>query len=106
MKAWLSQQNVPFEVKDLLSTPPSREALAGFAKQTPGGVKEMVTPNTHFAEYQEHIAGKDLSDDQLLDLLAKVPNLLKKPVITDGPRILQGTKEPAKLAEFTGAART
>jgi arsenate reductase-like glutaredoxin family protein len=60
----------------------------------------MVTPNTHFPEYQEHIAGKDLSEDQLLDVLARVPNLLKKPVLVDGTRILQGTKEPEKLAAF------
>ena len=47
----------------------------------------MVTPNTHFPEYQEHIAGQDLSEEQLLDVLARVPNLLKKPVLTDGGRI-------------------
>ena len=105
MKAWLSQQAVAHEVKELLTTPPTRDALAGYAAQTPGGVKEMVTPNTQLADYQEHLAGKNLTDDQLLDLLAKVPNLLKKPVLTDGPRILQGTKDPARLAEFVGAAR-
>ena len=62
----------------------------------------MVTPNTQFPDYQEHVAGKDLTDDQILDLLARVPNLLKKPILVDGDRILQGTKDPAKLAEFTG----
>ena len=40
----------------------------------------MVTPNTHFPEYQEHIEGKDLAEEQLLDILARVPNLMKKPV--------------------------
>ena len=62
----------------------------------------MVTPNTHFPEYQEHVAGKNLTDDQLLDVLAKVPNLLKKPLLTDGAKFLQGTSDPARLAEFTG----
>ncbi len=63
----------------------------------------MVTPNTHFPEYQEHIAGKDLTEDQLLDILARVPNLLKKPIITDGSRILLGTSDPKLIAGFVGS---
>jgi len=66
----------------------------------------MVTPNTHFPEYQEHIAGKNLTDDQLLDLLARVPNLLKKPVLVDGARILQGTKDAARLEAFVKPMRS
>ena len=61
----------------------------------------MVTPNTQFPEYQEHIAGKNLTDDQLVDVLARVPNLLKKPILTDGSRVLQGTADPERLAGFT-----
>jgi arsenate reductase-like glutaredoxin family protein len=63
----------------------------------------MVTPNTHFPEYQKHIDGKDLTEDQLLDVLAQVPNLLQKPVITDGGRILLGTSDPKRLADFVGS---
>ena len=62
----------------------------------------MVTPNTHFPEYQEHIAGQDLSEEQLLDVLARVPNLLKKPVLTDGDRILLGPSALEVIAEFVG----
>ena len=62
----------------------------------------MVTLNTHFPEYQEHIAGKDLTEDELLDLLVRVPNLLNKPVVTDGDRILQGPDTPKLIAEFVG----
>lgn len=100
MKAWLSANRVPFDERDLLTQPPSRDDLARYARATPGGAREMVTPNTHFPEYQEHIAGKNLSDDQIVDLLARVPNLLRKPVLVDGKRILQGIKDPERLAAF------
>jgi arsenate reductase-like glutaredoxin family protein len=87
-------------VKDILTQPPSRQELAGFAKRTPGGVKEMVTKNAQMPDYQQHLAGKQLTDEQLLDLLAKVPNLLRKPLLTDGERVIQGVDDPAKLAAF------
>jgi hypothetical protein len=48
-------------------------------------------------EKKKHIAGKSLSDEQLLDLLAKVPNLLRKPLLVDGKRALQGNDDPARL---------
>jgi len=84
----------------MLSEPPSRQLLAEVAKGIPGGVREMVTIRTDSAEYQQHIAGKNLKDEQLLDLLAKIPNLLRKPLLVDGKRALQGVDDPTKLKSF------
>jgi arsenate reductase-like glutaredoxin family protein len=36
----------------------------------------------------------------LLDLLAKIPNLLRKPLLVDGKRALQGVDDSAKLKAF------
>jgi arsenate reductase-like glutaredoxin family protein len=60
----------------------------------------MVTVRTDSAEYQQNIAGKDLRDEQLLDLLARIPNLLRKPLLVDGKRALQGVDDPVKLRSF------
>jgi arsenate reductase-like glutaredoxin family protein len=84
----------------MLSDPPSRQVLAEVAKVIPGGVREMVTIRKDSAEYQQNIAGKNLNDEQLLDLLAKIPNLLRKPLLVDGKRALQGVDDPAKLKSF------
>jgi arsenate reductase-like glutaredoxin family protein len=91
---------VDVEVKDILTQPPSRQVLGEIAKITPGGAKEMVTTRTDSPDYQKHLAGKSLSDEQLLDLLAAVPNLLRKPLLLDGKRALQGVDDPAKLKSF------
>jgi arsenate reductase-like glutaredoxin family protein len=84
----------------MLSEPPSRQLLGELAKVIPGGVKEMVTIRTDSPEYQKNIAGKTLSDEQLLDLLAKIPNLLRKPLLVDGKRALQGVDDPTRLKSF------
>jgi len=87
----------------MLSQPPSRELLAELATVIPGGAKEMVTMRTDSPDYLKHLAGKSLSDEQLLDLLATVPNLLRKPLIVDGKRALQGVDDPMTLQSFVEA---
>lgn len=97
------QNKVDVDVRDILSQPPTREDLGRFAKVTPGGAREMVTTRTDSPEYQQNIAGKTLSDEQLLDVLARIPNLLRKPLLTDGKRSLQGVDDPGKLQSFVSA---
>jgi arsenate reductase-like glutaredoxin family protein len=84
----------------MLSEPPSRQLLGEIAKVIPGGVKEMVTIRTDSPDYQKHLTGKTLGDEQLLDLLARVPNLLRKPLLVDGKRALQGIDDPERLKGF------
>jgi arsenate reductase-like glutaredoxin family protein len=108
VKAWLSQQKAAFDVKDLLTQPPSRAELAAYSRQVPGGVRGMVTTNTAMPDYVTHLGGKEkeMPEEKLLDLLAKVPNLLRKPILTDGPRVLQGVSDAAALEAFVkGAAK-
>jgi arsenate reductase-like glutaredoxin family protein len=87
-------------VRDMLSEPPSRQLLGEIAQVIPGGAREMVTTRTDSADYQKHIAGQQLGEEQLLDLLAKIPNLLRKPLLVDGKRALQGIDDPGKLKSF------
>ena len=88
------------DVRDILTEPPSRQLLGEVAKVTPGGVREMVTVRTDSPDYLKHIAGKPLRDEQLLDLLAQVPNLLRKPLLVEGKRALQGIDDPGRLKAF------
>jgi arsenate reductase-like glutaredoxin family protein len=60
----------------------------------------MVTTRTDTPEYRQNIGGKTLTDEQLLDVLAKIPNLLRKPLLTAGERALQGVDDPARLRSF------
>jgi len=87
--------------KDLLADPPSRDDLERWSRSAPGGVRGMVARLTQMEDYQVHIAGKEdqLSDSELLDLLARVPNLLHKPILTDGARAHQGFN-PETLQQF------
>jgi len=89
-------------VRDILTQPPSREELGRIARATAGGTREMVTTRTDSPEYLQNIAGKTLGDDQLLDILARIPNLLRKPLLSDGARALQGVDDPAQLKSFVG----
>lgn len=63
----------------------------------------MLIKNTSLADYQQYLTGKTYSDAELLDLCARIPNLLAKPVLTDGQRVLQGF-DPERLAVFVRGA--
>lgn len=60
----------------------------------------MITTRTDSPDYQKHLSGKSLNDEQLLDVLSKVPNLLRKPLLVKGNRALQGIDDPARLKAF------
>jgi len=91
---------VDADVRDILTEPPGRALLGDIAKATPGGVREMITVRTDSPDYLKHIAGKSLSDEQLLDLLSTVPNLLRKPLLVQGTRALQGEDDAGRLRAF------
>lgn len=69
-----------------------RAALAELASLTPSGAaRELVSPG-HFddPDFVEHISGRDLAHDEMLDVLAAHPNLLKKPLIRVGDTLCVG----------------
>lgn len=73
-------------MRNLLTAPPPRDMLERFAQTLPGGVRSMLYQGS--AEYAAYVEGKDLTDDDLLDLLVRRPNLLRKPLLTNGERFI------------------
>ena len=41
-------------------------------------------------DYKANIAGRELSDDELLQILHRYPDLLNKPILFDGERAVTG----------------
>jgi len=48
------------------------------------GLKPGDVVRTKEAAYKELIAGKDLTDEQMLELMAKHPELLQRPIVVRG----------------------
>ncbi len=53
------------------------------------------------SDYKEHIKGKDLTDDQIIDLMLLYPKLIERPIVVkDGKAIV--ARPPELINEFLG----
>lgn len=64
----------------------------------PGGAKRLLSPMKVEMDdpyYVAHIKGQEdrLSDEEYIELFHRFPDLLAKPIVTDGERILLGFDE-------------
>jgi arsenate reductase len=81
--ALLEARRVDVEVVDYLATPPSRATLERLVKKLELPVIALVRTNE--PEFRAR-AGRNLGDDELLDLLAEEPKLLQRPIVEVGAR--------------------
>jgi arsenate reductase len=88
----LTEKGVPFESVNYLEKPLTPEELKKLLKQ--GGLRPHQVLRTNEPAYKQLVAGKDLSDEQLLELIAAHPELLQRPIVVrDGRAVLA---RPAK----------
>ena len=50
------------------------------------GLKPADVLRTKEAAYKQYVAAKELSDDQLLEIIAKHPELLQRPIVVSGEK--------------------
>ena len=73
-----------FETVNYLETPPSVSELKALLRRAglrPEEVMRMKEPS-----YKRYVAGKNLSDDELLRVLAAHPELLQRPIVVKGDK--------------------
>jgi arsenate reductase len=76
----LEQRGIQPEVIEYLKTPPSSERIAALAKKAGVGVRGLLREKG--TPYEELGLGNPaLTDDQLLDAIAKHPILLNRPIV-------------------------
>lgn len=78
--AMIRASGVEPEVIEYLKTPPSREVVAGLARDTGLGVRGLLREKgTPFAELG--LGDPALTDDQLLDAIEAHPILMNRPIV-------------------------
>lgn len=82
-----------FEERDILGDPPTPAQLLEIGRLA-GGMDRLLHPGKRGEpEYRQHVAGRDLSPEELADVLSRHPDLLLKPILYDGTRALVGFDE-------------
>ncbi|TLQ28085.1 Spx/MgsR family RNA polymerase-binding regulatory protein [Lactiplantibacillus plantarum] len=91
-RAWLVENNIPFNERDIIANPLDRDELKQILRLTENGFEDIVSTRSK-AFKALHIHLSDLGFNQLLDLLVEKPQLLKRPIIYDGRRLQIGYNE-------------
>jgi arsenate reductase (glutaredoxin) len=103
-KKWLDEHQVPYELLHIVKTPPSREELQEIYGKSGLELKHFFSTNTkRYRELGIKDQLKIVADSELLDLLASDGMLLKKPILTDGEKVIIGFKEE-ELEKYTNGS--
>jgi Spx/MgsR family transcriptional regulator len=88
---------VEVETRHIWNRPPTRQELAEMAALHPEGAAGLLSRrSTRFRELG--LGERPLRPEELLDLLAREPRLLRRPLITDGRRLVVGFDQQALQA--------
>lgn len=80
----MTAKGVEFESVNFVEEPLSAAALKQLLQQA--GLKPQDVVRTKEAAYREHVAGKNLSDDQLIRVMAEHPEILQRPIVVRGSK--------------------
>ncbi len=96
-KTDLLRSGAAFQERHIRKDPPTRTELAELASMHPHGARAFLSQRSvRFRELG--LAGREFAEEELLDLLAREPNLLRRPIISDGSSVVVGYDRPALQA--------
>lgn len=91
-KAWLTKHKVPFREHNIITSPLTREELMTILSFTENGTEDIIS--TRSKVFQKlNIDVDDLPISELLTLITKNPNLLRRPILMDKKRMQIGFNE-------------
>lgn len=94
----LQSANIDFEAVDYFVTPIPKAKLRELIQKMGTTVKDLIRVKEQV--YQDlKLAEKNLSDEQLLDLISIYPDLLQRPIVEKGDKAILA-KPAKKIKEF------
>jgi arsenate reductase len=93
----LTEKGVDFTSVNYIEEPLSAKELKQLLQKA--GLRPQDALRTKEAAYREHVAGRNLTDDQLIQIMAEHSELLQRPIVVRGNKAVL-VRPLAKLAEL------
>ena len=93
----MTERGVAFESVHYIDKPLSANELKSLLSSAGANPGEVVRKNEPV--YREHVAGRDLTDAQLIELMAKHPELIQRPIVVRGRKAVLA-RPVARLSEL------
>ena len=94
---FLEEKGVDYKIIKYLDEPLTKEALTSLLKKLKYKPIELV--RTKEAIWKEEFAGKDLSDDAIIEAMMAHPKLIERPIVINGDRAVVA-RPTEKIAEI------
>ncbi|MFC6464279.1 transcriptional regulator SpxA [Marinilactibacillus sp. GCM10026970] len=91
-KAWLEEQNLEFEEKNIFHEPLSIDEIKNILSLTEEGTEEIISYRSQAYQALD-VDIEDLSMNELLNLFKTQPSLIRRPIIMDERRLQIGYNE-------------
>jgi len=95
----LRKHGIEPDIVEYLKTPPTKEELRDILRKL--GIKPQDIIRKGEAIYKEQYKGKELSDEEWLDVLVQHPRLIERPIVVDGERAVIG-RPPENVLQLIG----
>lgn len=82
----MTEKNVEYRTVNYLKEPLSAAELKKLLKSA--GLKAIDVMRTKEPSYQEWVAGKKLSDEELIRIMADHPELIQRPLVVRGSKVV------------------
>jgi arsenate reductase len=84
---WLQEKSFDFEVVDYLKKPLISAEIKSILTQLKINAFDLLRKNE--TEYKEHIQGKNLKENEIIELMSKYPKLIERPIVVwDGKAVV------------------
>ncbi|MBM6541107.1 transcriptional regulator Spx [Streptococcus dysgalactiae subsp. equisimilis] len=91
-RVWLVKHEVDFQEHNIITSPLSRDELMSILSFTENGTEDIISTRSKVFQKLD-IDVEELSISDLIDLIAKNPSLLRRPIIMDKKRMQIGFNE-------------
>lgn len=95
----LQEENADFEIVEYLKEKQSANELKELLSKLGISAHELMRKNEK--EYAEHVKGKILSEEEMINLLVEFPKLIERPIIVKGNQAIIG-RPPTLIVDFIG----
>ncbi|SJZ58731.1 regulatory protein spx [Pilibacter termitis] len=88
-KAWLNEHKLPYKERNIFQDPLQADELKELLMLTENGTEDLISERSKVFQKLD-MDFDDLSMSELLNLVQEHPSLLRRPMLTDGQRLLIG----------------
>lgn len=104
-KKWFEDNEIPFEERNIMSEPLTRDEIKGILRLTDNGTEEIIS--TRSKVYQNlNIDLDKLPLEKLLTLIEENPGILKRPIMLDDIRLQVGYNQDEIRSFLPRSVRT